>query len=137
VIWFTKFSELHHHHRDLVCFRHALFAAVCAEWYAAHSMYIDPRVGGHCSQDIAIFLKLQYLNSRQMRLLELMCLTKFLVQLHNIIAMEPTKGSSDTRRGPAQNFMNHEKRTRQEIAELGRKELQMDQDWISRFNPPT
>jgi hypothetical protein len=43
-----------------------------------------------------------------------MCLTNFLVQPHNVIAMEPTKGSSDTRRGPAQNFMNHERRTHQE-----------------------
>jgi hypothetical protein len=55
---------------------------------------------------------------------------------HNVIAMEPTKGSSDTRRGPAQNFMNHEKRTHQEITELGRKELKLEQEWIARFNPP-
>jgi hypothetical protein len=53
-----------------------------------------------------------------------------------MIAMEPTKGSSDTRRGPAQNFMNHKKRTRQEITELGRKELKLEQEWITRFNPP-
>jgi hypothetical protein len=136
VIWFSKFSELHRHHRDPVCFRQALFAAICAEWCVAHSMCIDPRVGARCSQDIAIFLKLQYLNSKQMRLLELMCLTDFLVQPHNVIAMEPTKGSSDTRRGPAQNFMNHERRTRQEITELGRKELKLEQEWIARFHSP-
>ena len=91
-------------------------------------MCIDPRVGGRLSQDISIFLKLQYLNSKQMRLLELMYLTDFLVRPHNVLAMEPTRENPETRRGPAQHFLNNEKHIWKEMAALAQQKIILEKN---------
>ena len=98
--WFKKFAEAHRYHRDPVCFQRAIFAIVCAYWCTQYNLQINPQVGAHFSQDCAIFLRLQYRPSRKMRLLELMCLTNFLIRPHNLFDMDNIKQES-TRRGPA------------------------------------
>ena len=106
--WFKKFVEAHKFHRDPMCFRQAVFAAVCAYWCTQYNLQINPEVGARFSQDCAIFLRLQYRRSREIRLLELMCLTNFLVKPHNPFGMDNVKQESD-RCGPAQAFINNEK----------------------------
>ena len=56
-----------------------------------------------------------------MCLLELMCLTNFLVRPHNLFGMDNVKQES-TWRGPAQAFMNNEKFFWEEAAKLAIKE---------------
>ena len=130
--WFKKFAEEHKTHRDPVCFRLAIFAAVCSYWCTQYNLHINPRVGARHSQDCAIFLRLRYRLSREIRLLELMCLTNFLVRPHNLFGTESLK-QDDTRRGPAQAFMNNERRLREAAAELAQRELHEEKRWISHL----
>ena len=130
--WFKKFVEAHKFHRDPVCFRQAVFAAVCAYWCTQYNLQINPQVGVRYSQDCAIFLRLQYRPSREIRLLELMCLTNFLVKPHNLFGMDTAKQES-TRRGPAQAFMNNEKFLREEASKLAVKEREEEQRWIAKL----
>ena len=130
--WFKKFVEAHKFHRDPVCFRQAIFAVVCAYWCTQYNQQINPRVGARYSQDCAIFLRLQYRPSREIRLLELMCLTNFLVKPHNLFGMDNAKQES-TRRGPAQAFMNNEKFLWEEASKLVVKEWDEEQRWIAKL----
>jgi hypothetical protein len=56
-----------------------------------------------------------------------MCLMDFLVQPHNVLAMEPSKANPATRRGPTQAFINNEPSTHRAIAELGKQEAKLEQ----------
>ena len=130
--WFKKFVEAHKFHRDPVCFRQAVFATVYAYWCTQYNLQINPRVGARYSQDCAIFLRLQYRPSREICLLELMCLTNFLVRPHNLFDMDIAKQES-TRRGPTQAFMNNEKFLREEASKLAIKEREEEQRWIAKL----
>ena len=103
-----------------MCFRQAIFADVCAYWCTQYNLQINPRVRSCFSQDCAIFLRLQYRPSREMRLLELMCFTNILVRPHNLFGIDNVKHES-TRRGPTQAFMNNEKFLRKKLP-----------NWLSR-----
>ena len=130
--WFKKFAEEHKTHQDPVCFRQAIFADVCYYWCIQYNLQINPRVGARHSQDCAIFLRLQYRPSWEIRLLELMCFTNFLVKPHNLFGTESLK-QDNTRRGPTQAFMNNERRLREAAAELAHRELHEEKRWISHL----
>ena len=61
-----------------------------------------------------------------------MCLTNFLVKLHNLLGMDNAKQES-TRRGPAQAFMNNEQFLREEASKLAVKERDEEQHWIAKL----
>ena len=109
-----------------------IFAVVCAYWCTQYNLQINPRVGARYSQDCAIFLRLQYHPSREIRLLELMCLTNFLVKPHNSFGMDIAKQES-TCRGPVQAFMNNEKFLQEEASKLVIKEREEKQHWIAKL----
>ena len=67
-----------------------------------------------------------------MRLLELMCITNFLVRLHNLFGVENVK-QENTWLGPAQAFMNNERFLREEAVKLATKEREEEQHWIAKL----
>ena len=51
---------------------------------------------------------------------------------HNLFGTESLK-QDDTRRGPAQAFMNNERRLREAVTELAHRELHEEKWWISHL----
>ena len=64
--------------------------------------------------------------------MELISLTNFLVKPHNLFRTESLK-QDGTRKGPAQAFMNNERRLREATAELAHRELNEEKRWISHL----
>ena len=93
---YTRFHQIHYTHRDPTCFRAAIFCAILAFWCIEHGIVIDIRVGGRLSQDMLLYNKVHYLSCRKSRPLELMVITQFLEQGHDVLAMDMFPGSRST-----------------------------------------
>ena len=76
------------HHCDPTCLRAAIFCAILAYWYNKHDIVVDIRVGGRHSQDMLLYNKLHFNSCRKIRPLELMIITQFLEQRHDVLSLD-------------------------------------------------
>jgi len=123
---YSRFSLEHRSHKDPVCFRASIFAAVLASWCKEYQFVIDYRVGARINTDMEIFSKIHYHSAKRIRLLELMCITQFLPGAHNVMISDACV-ELGTRRGPAFQFYDNQVSIWKARADLA-KRLQMEAD---------
>jgi len=128
---YQAFAREHREHKDPVYFRAAVFAAVLASWYKKYQFVVDYRVGAKFSTDIEIFSKIHYHSAKRLRLLELMCITQFLLRVHNVMIMNACVELS-TQRGPVFDIYDNQVSICKECAALAKRLQQERKASLSR-----
>ena len=77
-IAYTLFFETHKTHRDPVCFRAAIFARFLALVCMTHRICINVNQYESKHPKFLINMKMRYLSTRYLRMLEIMCVTHFI-----------------------------------------------------------
>ena len=75
---YTLFFETHKTHRDPVCFRAAIFAPFLAQICMSHHICINVNQYESSHPKFLINMKLRYLPTRHLRMVEIMCVTHFI-----------------------------------------------------------
>ena len=75
---YTLFFETHKTHQDPVCFRAAIFAQFLALVCMTHRIYINVNQYESKHPEFLINMKMQYLPTQHLRMLEIMCVTHFI-----------------------------------------------------------
>ena len=75
---YTLFFETHKIHRDLVCFRAAIFARFLALVCMTHHICINVNKYESKHPEFLINMKMRFLPTRHLRMLEIMCITHFI-----------------------------------------------------------
>ena len=75
---YTLFFETHKTHRDPVCFHAAIFAHFLAQIYMTHRICINVNQYESNHLEFLLNMKLKYLPTRHLRMVEIMCVTHFI-----------------------------------------------------------
>ena len=75
---YTLFFETHKTHRDPMCFRAAIFAHFLAQICMTHRICINVNQYENSHPEFLINMKLRYLSTRYLRMVEIMCVTHFI-----------------------------------------------------------
>ena len=75
---YTLFFEIHKIHRDPVCFCAAIFAHFLAQICMTHGICVNVNQYESSHPEFLINMKLRYLPTRHLRMVEIMCVTHFI-----------------------------------------------------------
>lgn len=93
--------QAHVFHRDSICFRTNIFANVLLDWCGQWNVTIDVNRYYKNHHEFMLLLKLQYMPTRWMRLVDAMALTHFIAGAHKCLINEFLY----TRAGPFEQFL--------------------------------
>jgi hypothetical protein len=82
---YKQFFQEHIHHRDPVCFRAVVFANVSADWCNQWNMTIDVNGFHESHPEFLLLLKLMYMPTRWIRMVEVMVVTHFIAGAHKCL----------------------------------------------------
>jgi hypothetical protein len=85
---YMEFSQIHRQHRDPVCFRPAVFAAILGTLCMEHNFTYNVNLLSKANREVLLFTKLSYRSSRWTRCIEAMCATYFIIGPHHSLINE-------------------------------------------------
>lgn len=85
---YMQFSFDHRQHRDPVCFRAAIFAAILGSWCLEYNFTYNVNLLSKTNREALILTKINYRSARWLRCMEAMCSTYFIIGPHHSLINE-------------------------------------------------